>query len=888
MAEATLDPSESVGPRLLSKVRGAFVGLAYGDALGWPQEFQPKTSRLQRLGTVSSELRQWSRNAGGRFYSHREMVRAGDYSDDTQLTLAVARSRLLGDDSWWQHFTRTELPLWMLYERGGGGATKRAASSWLKSTAPWDQQFDRVRRYFDAGGNGVAMRILAHAVRHACSDDSARMVGQVVLDGTATHGHPRALVGAALFAFVTRWLLGLNRTLEFGELICIALNGANTWGGSDAMSEAKLGWLETAGRFHEGDYTSRWKQVSNEMVELLTTIESHIARGVTADDHEVLKEIGCFGREKGSGTVSAAAAIYLCSRYAAQPERGILSGAFASGADTDTIAAMTGCLLGALAGINGLPKSYKAIQDREYILSIASRFVSGPMIFQSSSVDYRPVIRQQIDKLKNTLSSTTLSSIDLDGVRTATVVNSGVQMTNGNRTQVHTWRLRTDDGQTLYVKRFTKTDSSATDSPVSEPANTVIGISQIAKALLLLMHPLTEYPDSRNSDLLTLAEYNQFANYLQEQGRSPSDLLGLGGGTLVQGSHSLDPSRIGRLLSRRSALEAALRRWESNRIWVICRADQLYPKRLKDGLRRECPPLLFGSGEVDLLSRGGLAIIGSDATNVDLIDFAQATGRLVAEGGSVLVSGGFTSIERAALRGARDADGGVVTHFRKNREPTEIRQAVPSTSHDRGFVAVSDRDPTLSREVGRGSTDRRVAPLLADAALVVEAESKQGYPWSILADWLRGSRPGRVFVRASQNDSQGLASLRKLGALDWEGPQSGADRSTFFDSLSVRTWNSPNPAGLINSSHEAEPTSQRSGRRSDSAAISRVDGATLKEFETFLVKIWNGPLRVDDIAETLGVEQWVADGLIRRLVAEGVLEEQSSTGRYRLRRVAGA
>lgn len=884
MAEATFDPSESVRPRLLSKVRGAFVGLAYGDALGWPQEFQTKASRLRRPATVSSELKQWSRNAGGRFYSHREIVRAGDYSDDTQLTLAVARSRLLGDDSWWQHFTRTELPLWMLYERGGGGATKRAARSWLKSTAPWDQQFDRVRRYFDAGGNGVAMRILAHAVRHACSDDSARMVGQVVLDGTATHGHPRALVGAALFAFVTRWLLGLNRTLEFGELICVALNSADTWGGADAMSEAKLGWLETAGRFHEGDYTSRWKTVSNEMVELLKTIESHIARGVTADDHEVLKEIGCFGREKGSGTVSAGAAIYLCSRYVAQPERGILSGAFASGADTDTIAAMTGCLLGSLAGINGLPKSYKAIQDREYILSLASKLVAEHMILQPSSVAYRPVVRPQLDKLKHTLSSTNCSSIDLDGVRTATVVNSEVQVTKGNRTQVQTWRLRTDDGQTLYVKRFTKTDSSATDTSVNEPANTVIGISPIAKALLLLMHRLTDDPNSRDVNPLTLAEYNQFANYLQEQGRSPADLLGLGGGTLVQGFHSLDPSRIDRLLNRRSALEAALRRWESNRIWVICRADQCYPKRLKDGLRRECPPLLFGSGEVDLLSRGGLAIIGSDATNVDLIDFAQATGRLVAEGGCVLVSGGFTSIEQAALRGARDAGGGAVTHFRENWEPTEIQQAVPSESRDRGFVAVSDRDPTLGREVGCGDTDRRLAPLLADAVLAVEAESEQGYPWSILAEWLRGSRPGRVFVRASQNTSQGLASLRKLGALDWEGPRSDADRSTFFDSLSVRTWNLPKPAGLIKSAHDAAAIPQRSGRRSDSTAISRVDGATLKEFETFLVKIWNGPQRVDDIAETLGVEQRVANGLIRRLVAEGVLEEQSSTGRYRIRR----
>ena len=38
----------------------------------------------------------------------------------------------------------------------------------------------------------------------------------------------------------------------------------------------------------------------------------------------------------------------------------------------------------------------------------------------------------------------------------------------------------------------------------------------------------------------------------------------------------------------------------------------------------------------------------------------------------------------------------------------------------------------------------------------------------------------------------------------------------------------------------------------------------------------------------LGVEQRVAKKFIRSLVAEGVLEEQARTGRYRLRRAVGS
>ena len=783
MPDSTLMSHKSVGPRLLSKVQGAFIGLAYGDALGWPQEFHPKSSRLQRPAAVSSELKQWTRNAGGRFYAHRDTVRAGEYSDDTQLTLAVARSRLLGDDDWWQAFTRTELPLWMLYERGGGGASKRAAASWLNSTAPWDQKPDSVRRYFDAGGNGVAMRILPHAVCHVGSNDSARLVGQVILDGTATHGHPRALVGAALFAYVTWWLLRLDRTLEFGELIRVALNGADAWGRSDALSDSSLGWLEAGKSIHRGGYETSWKEVVNEMRELLAVIESGIDRGVTADDSQVLNDIGCFGHARGAGTVSAAAAIYLCSRYAAQPHRGLLSGAFSRGSDTDTIAAMTGCLLGSLAGVEMIPQSHRSLQDREYILSIATKIAHTSTVTPSPSVVPRPVTRKDIDRLKRTLSTAIDASVDLDGVRTATVLESSTQISKWKNAEVRTWHLLTNDGQTLYVKRFTKINLNATDNSVTDPIETEFRVSQIAKALLLLMHPLTNDSNPRNPDLLTLAEYNQFTSYLQASGRSPADLLGLARGTLIKGPHSLDPNRIERLLSRQSALVEACRRWRHRCVWVICRADQGYPKRLKDRLRRDCPPLLFGSGEVNLLSRGCLAIIGSRTATADLINFARETGRLTADGGRVLVSGGFTRIERAALQGAQEAGGSVVTHARDALKPTCIPQAIPSINNQMSLATVSERDPTFNREVGYGDPDSRLVPLLADAVLVVEAESEQDYPWSTVAERLRGPRPGRVLVRVSQDASQGLASLRKLGALDWKEPQPNADLSKFFNSL---------------------------------------------------------------------------------------------------------
>lgn len=111
----------------LAKAEGAFLALAAGDALGWPQEM-PRNTR-GKCAKAHVDFEEWTRRGGGRFYPYEEVIHSGEYSDDTQLTLAVARSRIHHGPAWWKAFTRIELPLWILYERGGGGATKRAANA---------------------------------------------------------------------------------------------------------------------------------------------------------------------------------------------------------------------------------------------------------------------------------------------------------------------------------------------------------------------------------------------------------------------------------------------------------------------------------------------------------------------------------------------------------------------------------------------------------------------------------------------------------------------------------------------------------------------------------------------------------------------------------------
>lgn len=431
----------------LAKAEGAFLASAGGDALGWPQEMRG----ARASGTPPRlEFQAWTRRSGGRFRPYEEAIDAGGYSDDTQLLLAVARSRTTYGPGWWKGFATVELPLWTLYERGGGGATKRAARAWAGGGPPWKTNKNAaVQRYFDAGGNGVAMRVLPHALFLAGVDDPSELVRDVMLDGTATHGHPRALVGAVAYAYAAWWLARRTGTLAFGELLDWLLDNSPAWGTFPSSERGGGTWLTVAEKVTASGYERVWAQTVAEMRGLFETARRGIRVGALADDHAVLTELGCFGDSKGAGTVAAAAAAYLTARHAAQPKQGVLRAAFEFGADTDTLAAMTGGLMGCLAGVEWIPGPWLDVQDAEYLRHMASRVAAGPAGMDGRTVPPRPDPRIILSEL------TRQGNGDLvlgEGMRARAEALTNPKAI-ARSIAVRAWKLKTIEGQTLYITR---------------------------------------------------------------------------------------------------------------------------------------------------------------------------------------------------------------------------------------------------------------------------------------------------------------------------------------------------------------------------------------------------------------------------------------------------
>lgn len=156
---------------ILSRARGAFLGVAVGDALGATTEFM-----------TPAEIR-------AKFGVHRKIVgggwlrlKPGRVTDDTEMSLCLARAILQGG-GWDLKAVADEFLAWMRAQPVDIGSTvRRGIRDYLLKG-----QLETPPNDWDAG-NGAVMRMLPVAL-YTLGDD-ARFRELVVAQAHLTHNHP--------------------------------------------------------------------------------------------------------------------------------------------------------------------------------------------------------------------------------------------------------------------------------------------------------------------------------------------------------------------------------------------------------------------------------------------------------------------------------------------------------------------------------------------------------------------------------------------------------------------------------------------------------------------------------------------------------------------------
>jgi DNA processing protein len=297
-------------------------------------------------------------------------------------------------------------------------------------------------------------------------------------------------------------------------------------------------------------------------------------------------------------------------------------------------------------------------------------------------------------------------------------------------------------------------------------------LSPNTQAILLVTAPLIAGRGNSSSDLLSPGEYKHLVRRLREIQRQPADLLSPGAADLIHDCQPVvDETRLQRLLGRGFLLSQVVERWQSRAIWVVSRADANYPRRLKAQLREDAPAVLYGCGDTSLLESGGLAVVGSRDVNDTLIAYTKNVGRLAANAGKTIVSGGARGIDQAAMLGALEQGGKVIGVLADSLEKSAMNRENRNVLISGQLVLISSYDPSAGFNVGNAMRRNRLIYALADASLVVNSDFNKGGTWAGATEQLEKLRMVPVYVRSAGEASEGLQGLRKKGAIPWPDPQ---------------------------------------------------------------------------------------------------------------------
>ena len=297
-------------------------------------------------------------------------------------------------------------------------------------------------------------------------------------------------------------------------------------------------------------------------------------------------------------------------------------------------------------------------------------------------------------------------------------------------------------------------------------------LSDDTKAILLLTASLITGPALRQRPL-TLGDYKHLARKLRELGRKPADLIAPAADNLVEACGAVvEAARLRDLLSRGFQMAQAVERWSARAIWVISRADESYPRRWKERLKEDCPPIVYGCGDVELLARGGLAVVGSRDADDDTLAWARHVGATAAAASAIVVSGGARGIDEAAVRGSLEAGGWASVVLADSLEREAINKANRQPVVDKRLAIVSPYDPAARFNVGHAMGRNKLIHCLADASLVVRCDSGSGGTWSGAVEHLGRAAATTLYVRNFAQAPEGNRALLAKRAVPWPEPTS--------------------------------------------------------------------------------------------------------------------
>lgn len=321
------------------KIVGMFLGVGIGDALGMPVECYKRERIIEQY---AGRIDKYETPTGTKYFDGKA---AGDTTDDTQLTLAVAEALIetgtFDMDLMAKHHVRC-----LDEDVGGWGSSTKEAIQRLKEGMSWKGSgvTDKPKRGY---GNGICMKVAPLAA---------------YLQVTKPNPYKKAIRNIADLAMMTHCTSmaissGLAHTIACGH--CLGTP-------ADKFDVIRFATVVVTGSNWGKDFKPSTQTGPDDLTERLKKLERY-------QDYTPEKCV----EEFGGGSYYVYDSLPFSYMFFCRNPRSIesLYDVVSWGGDTDSNGSMVGALLGALNGMSIFPTHLiEGLKTRRKILDVANRF----------------------------------------------------------------------------------------------------------------------------------------------------------------------------------------------------------------------------------------------------------------------------------------------------------------------------------------------------------------------------------------------------------------------------------------------------------------------------------------------------------------------------------
>ena len=263
---------------------------------------------------------------------------------------------------------------------------------------------------------------------------------------------------------------------------------------------------------------------------------------------------------------------------------------------------------------------------------------------------------------------------------------------------------------------------------------------------------LTSHLGDPGRRVLTPAQLRQLSQRMQLLQRPGEDRELCLGDLIAMGYSAEMAERILRLLGDGELLDHYVRKAAAKGCVPVTRVSGAYPLILRKRLGTESPGCLWARGDISLLAKPGIALVGSRDLGTENSRFAQAVGRSAARHGLVLISGNARGADKAAQDACLEAGGQVIS---------VVADTLWEHSHREGRLCLSEDGFDLAFSPQRALSRNRVIHALGRMVFVAQSGLGTGGTWD---GTVKNLRSGWSSVACFRDGSAASLELEQRGA----------------------------------------------------------------------------------------------------------------------------